>query len=105
MRQGRPLSNMAMTKVMRDLGYGQDGKRERYVPHGFRSSLRNWLEECTDTPHTVAEQCLAHKVGGAVERAYRRTDLFDRRALAMQKWADHCTSKGKVIYLADRDGG
>lgn len=56
-------------------------------PHGFRSSLRDWMADTTDTPHEVAEMVLSHKVGGSVERAYRRTDYLDQRRKVMENWA------------------
>ena len=60
-----------------------------YRPHGFRSSLRDWIAETTQTPYEVAETVLGHVVGGAVERAYRRTDYLDQRRGLMERWADH----------------
>ena len=57
------------------------------VPHGFRSSLRDWAAEETDHPREVAEAALAHKVRNQVEAAYRRTDLFERRRRLMDNWA------------------
>lgn len=57
-----------------------------YRPHGFRSSLRDWIAETTDTPHEVAETVLGHVVGGAVERAYRRTDYLDQRRKVVEAW-------------------
>jgi integrase len=56
--------------------------------HGFRSSFRDWAGEQTNYPREVAEMALAHTVGGAVERAYARTDLFDKRRCLMGEWAD-----------------
>ncbi len=57
------------------------------VPHGFRSSFRDWAAEETDHPREVAEAALAHKVRNQVEAAYRRTDLFERRCRLMEDWA------------------
>ena len=57
------------------------------VPHGFRSSFRDWAAEKTDHPREVAEAALAHKVRNQVEAAYRRTDLFERRRRLMEDWA------------------
>ena len=57
------------------------------VPHGFRSSFRDWAAEKTDHPREVAEAALAHKVRYPVEAAYRRTDLFERWARLMSDWA------------------
>lgn len=66
-------------------------------PHGFRSSLRDWLAETTDAPHEVAESCLGHVVGGKVERAYRRTDYLEQRRVLMERWAQHVTGQGGQV--------
>ena len=57
------------------------------VPHGFRSSFRDWAAECTDAPREVCELALAHVNRDRVEAAYRRSDLFDRRRVLMNDWA------------------
>lgn len=57
--------------------------------HGFRSSVRDWDAEQTDTPHAVMEAALAHTVRNRVEVAYARSDLFERRRALMQAWADY----------------
>ena len=57
------------------------------VPHGFRSSFRDWAAEETDHPREVIEAALAHVVRNKVEAAYRRTDLFERRRILMHDWA------------------
>ena len=76
---GKPLSNMTHGKLLRKLGVD-------CVPHGFRSSFRDWAAEETDTPHAVMEAALAHTVPNAVEAAYARSDLFDRRRRLMDAW-------------------
>jgi integrase len=58
--------------------------------HGLRAAFRTWSSECTNFPREVCEQALAHAIPGAVERAYKRTDLFARRGKLMQAWADYC---------------
>ncbi len=69
-------------------------------PHGFRSSLRDWLAETTDAPHDVAETILGHVVGGSVERAYRRTDFLEQRRVLLARWAQHVTGQnGAVVRL------
>ena len=69
-------------------------------PHGFRSSLRDWIAETTDTPHEIAETCLGHTVGGSVERAYRRTDYLEQRRVLMERWAKHVTGQnGQVLQM------
>lgn len=70
-------------------------------PHGFRSSLRDWLAETTDAAHEVAESCLGHVVGGKVERAYRRTDYLEQRRVLMERWAQHVNGQGgQVVRIA-----
>ena len=59
------------------------------VPHGFRSSFRDWAAECTEAPREVCELALAHVNSDRVEAAYRRSDLFERRRTLMQQWADY----------------
>ncbi len=92
-RRGRKLSNMTLTKVLRDTGLA-----ERATVHGFRSSFRDW---CADTgkARELAEAALAHTVGG-VEGAYFRSDLFERRQHLMDAWAAFLTgpeAKGVVL--------
>ena len=84
--RGKPISDMTMSKHMRDRGMSAR-------PHGFRSSLRTWAEE-TGQPFEVAETALGHVVGNQVERAYQRSDLIERRSPFMAAWADHVTGKG-----------
>lgn len=64
-----------------------------YRPHGFRSSLRDWIAETQNVPHEVAETVLGHTVGGAVERAYRRTDYLDQRRKVMETWGTWVAAK------------
>lgn len=85
-RAGRPLSNMAMTMVLRKLGHAD------LTVHGFRSTFRDWAAEETHYANIVAEQALAHTVGNAVESAYRRGDLLERRRALMEDWANYCTA-------------
>ncbi|MCY3811206.1 MAG: site-specific integrase [Gammaproteobacteria bacterium] len=74
--------NRALVTLVHQLGI-------RAVPHGFRSSFRDWAAECTDTPREVCELALAHVNRDRVEAAYRRSDLFERRRTLMQDWADY----------------
>jgi integrase len=69
---------------------------------GFRSSFRDWAAERTSFPREVAEMALAHAIPNAVEAAYRRTDLFDKRRRLMDAWADYCSkpaASGKVLPI------
>lgn len=92
-RRQRPISNMAMLQLMRGMGYGVGGDRGAYVPHGFRSSFRDWAGEVSSHPRDVCEMALAHVIENKVEAAYRRGDLFEKRRAMMQEWADWCTNR------------
>jgi len=63
------------------------------VPHGFRSTFRDWCSEATSYPHEVAEMALAHAIGNKVEAAYRRGDLFEKRRQLMRDWASYCSTR------------
>ncbi|MDE0450246.1 MAG: site-specific integrase [Gammaproteobacteria bacterium] len=78
--------NRALATLVRELGIDA-------VPHGFRSSFRDWAAECTDTPREVCELALAHVNRDRVEAAYRRSDLFERRRALMQQWADYISAQ------------
>ncbi len=70
--------------------------------HGLRSSFRDWCAERTAAPREIAEMCLAHEVGSAVERSYLRSDLFDKRRDLMDQWGRFCLStgsKGDVVRM------
>ena len=88
-RLGSPQSNMTLLKLMRDMGYGVGGDKGDYVPHGFRSSFRDWSGEVSNYPRDVAEMALAHTIESKVEAAYRRGDLIEKRSRMMQDWADY----------------
>ena len=81
---GRPQNDSTLSKLLREMGAGM-------VPHGLRSSFRSWAAEATDYPWEISEMALGHSVGTKVERAYLRTDLFDKRVALMQDWADFLT--------------
>ncbi len=87
LRPGRMLSDMTLTKILRSTGLA-----DRATVHGFRTSFKTWTMEQTDTPWAVGEAALAHQLGGSVEQAYARSDLFDRRSTLMQQWADYLTA-------------
>ena len=65
------------------------------VPHGFRSSFRDWAAEETNHPREVIEAALAHVVQNRVEAAYRRTDLFERRRRLMADWAAYLAGESR----------
>ncbi|MGE8126823.1 tyrosine-type recombinase/integrase [Methylobacterium sp. NPDC080182] len=84
-RSRRPLTD----KMARDVLVKID--RAGLTVHGFRSSFRDWAGECTAFPRDLAEMALAHTVGDATERAYRRGDLFEKRRELMDAWASYAT--------------
>lgn len=102
-RAGRPLSTMALLMAMRRLGYGVDGERGPFVPHGFRSSFRDWCGEVSSFPTNVAEAALAHVLSDKTEAAYARGDLFVKRRRLMEAWSDWCgRTPAAVVELEQR---
>ena len=92
------LSDMAMASVLQRMD------RKTITVHGMRSTFRDWAAERTNFPNHVVEMALAHAVGNAVERAYRRGDLFDKRIDLMKAWASYCATlpaagNGNVVEL------
>ena len=77
--RGKPLSHTLLYNVFKERGIAA-------VPHGFRSSFRDWAAEKTDHPREVIEAALAHVVQNQVEAAYARSDLFERRRALMNDW-------------------
>ena len=88
-QKGSPLSNMAMSSVLRRMG------RTDVTVHGMRSTFRDWAAERTACDNHVVEMALAHAIGNQVEAAYRRGDLFDKRRRLMRDWANFVDSEPK----------
>ncbi|XVJ70711.1 MAG: integrase arm-type DNA-binding domain-containing protein [Rhizobacter sp.] len=86
--RGGMLSDMSLTAVLRRMNINA-------VPHGFRSTFRDWCAEHTNHPREVAEMALAHAIGDKVEAAYRRGDLFEKRRQLMREWAEFCEGSGE----------
>jgi integrase len=85
-REGRGIGdNTALLQVLRSLSRTE-------TVHGFRSAFSDWAHERSSATTHVIELSLAHDIGNAAEKAYRRTDLFHRRRLLMEQWAAYCTS-------------
>lgn len=80
-----PLSRMAMLMLLRRM-------EETFTVHGFRSAFRDWAGDCTPYPRELVEEALAHAVGNAVERAYRRSDALAKRRALMEAWEIYCTT-------------
>jgi len=77
---GKPISDMTMTKLMRDMAVDA-------VPHGFRATFSSWTASSTGYPSDVREMALAHAIGDGTVAAYQRSDLFDKRRNLMADWA------------------
>jgi integrase len=94
--RGKLMSDMTLVAVTRRMQVDA-------VPHGFRSTFRDWCSERTNYPREVAEMALAHAIGDKVEAAYRRGDLFDKRRQMMNDWAAFCAmvdpGKGVVVPM------
>lgn len=90
LKPGKHLSNGAFLAVLERMGRGD------ITAHGFRSTFRDWAAEQTNYPRDVAEMALAHAIGDKVEAAYRRGDLFAKRARMMADWAKHCDTVAKA---------
>lgn len=94
----RPISDMTITAVIRRMNAGEAGARwidpqigsAQVVPHGFRSTFRDWAAEETEFANELVEMALAHAVGNKVEAAYRRGTLFERRRKLMDAWGVYC---------------
>jgi len=82
-KRGRPLSDMTLTKVMRDMEL-------KATPHGFRSTFRDWVAEQTDWPAELAEAALAHVVRDKTVAAYQLGSMLEKRRELMAAWADYC---------------
>jgi integrase len=95
---GRPLGPITVLSMAKKIGTAKTNV------HGFRSTFRDWAAEETTYPNHVIEMALAHAIPDAVEAAYRRGDLFDKRRKLMDAWAAYCakveTDAGKVVALA-----
>ena len=89
MSKGEPLSNMALLATLKRMD------RTDLTAHGFRSTFRDWAAETTAYPDAVVEMALAHAVSNAVEAAYRRGDLFEKRKRLMADWASYCAGDSR----------
>jgi integrase len=94
--QGRPVHGASVLNLAKRVT-GVD-----ITTHGFRSSFRDFCAERTSFPNEVAEMALAHAIPSAVEKAYRRGDLFDKRRRLMDAWGEYCSrpaATGKVLPI------
>jgi len=92
-KRGSHLSNAAMMQVLKRL------ERTGITVHGFRSTFRDWCAESTNYPADVAEMALAHTLRDKTEAAYRRGDLFEKRARLMADWARYCSEPAELTAV------
>ena len=95
--RGGPLSDMSISMLCRRM-------KVEAVPHGFRSTFKDWCSENTSYPDMVSEMALAHGIKNAVQAAYRRGDLFEKRRRLMAAWMEYCNTVhtgagGKIIPM------
>lgn len=93
--KGKPLSDMTLIKILRDMGLTD-------TVHGFRSSFKDWAAETTDFPNILSEAALHHAIKSESEAAYRRGTLLTKRRVMMDAWANHCFNldQDNVLKLA-----
>lgn len=92
--RNKPLSDMTLTAVLRRMKIAA-------LPHGFRSTFKDWVSELTNYPNELSEMALAHAIGSKVEAAYRRGDMFDRRRNLMDEWAAFCNCGNHQVRNLD----
>jgi integrase len=111
-RNGKPLSDMALSEVVRRMNEGaeegslprwRDAEGRAVVPHGFRSTFRDWAGETRPEGREVVEAALAHTIRDKAEAAYARSDLLEKRRPLTAAWAEHCgRSPAKVVSLPSK---
>ena len=100
---GKALSDMALSQLMR--GMHEKGElKNKAVPHGFRSTFRDWSAECTNYPDEIRKVASMHSIADAVKEAYQRTDLLEKRRNLMEAWASFLdkpimTNSGNISAL------
>lgn len=111
--RGGMLSDMTLSATMRrmhesdvatgGIGYLDPRSKRPAVPHGLRSTFRDWVAERTTYPSEMAEVALAHRISNAVEAAYRRGDMVEKRRKMMGDWlnflTDLASANGKVVSM------
>jgi integrase len=98
LRAGLPLNGGALLDLLQRMG------RRDITAHGFRSTFRDWCAEQTHFPREICEQALGHAIASAVEAAYRRSDLIEKRRRLMAMWAEYCATPSRGDVVAMRRG-
>jgi integrase len=89
-KPGKPLSNMAFLMLLRRMGH------DKVTAHGFRATFKTWASERASFQNEIVEASLAHVVGGKVEQAYLRGDMFEKRRRLAEAWAAYCMTSVKA---------
>ncbi len=93
-KRHQPLSNMSMLMLLRRMNV------EGATVHGLRSTFRDWASEVAGAPRETAEMSLSHRIGSAVEQAYARSDLLEKRRTLMERWSQYISgTEGKIVSL------
>ena len=112
MKRGQMLSDMTLSKAVKDLhataiakggkGYLDRVTKKIAVPHGFRSTFRDWVGDKTNFPNELGEMAIAHKVSNKTDAAYRRETMLDKRTILMEAWGGYCGEAlgGNVVRIA-----
>jgi integrase len=98
----KPIGHNAIGKALLPNLLRAIGHAEPVTTHGFLSALKDWVHETTSFPHEVVEQVLGHRIKSAVERAYRRGELFDKRRTLLSAWDSYCTGRRTADVLTLR---
>jgi integrase len=88
-KKGNPLDHQVMQRLLERIGVAND----EAVPHGFRSTFRDWGVELGDYPNELLELSIAHAVGDKVEAAYRRGEMLAKRHKLMSDWEAYCNGR------------
>lgn len=110
--RGGPLSDMTLSATMKRMheaevasggtGFIDRTSKRPAVPHGLRSTFRDWVAERTTYPGDMAEVALAHSINNSVEASYRRGDMIEKRRRMMRDWSDFMVADfggGKVVRI------
>lgn len=98
-RRNTPLSDMTLTKLLRDAEVSSDTPGRVATAHGFRSAFRDWASE-SGYPRDLAERALAHTIRNSTEAAYHRTDLLEQRRKMMEDW-ERLLLNGRVTEFGE----
>lgn len=96
-KSAKPLSDMALSELMKGM-FERGEMNQHAVPHGWRSTFRDWAAEQTSYPDEIRKAASGHTVGDSVQKAYQRTDLLEKRRELMNDWAKFINKKVKLSF-------